>query len=547
MFSDFSRVFIRMIVCCYLCFALGYVLVQVAPGLLEGNARVVLSVIGYALAIFCFRATGLRFGTLTRSPTGWKLVVLALSVVFLLVASFSFVQCLLMSARYGPADVSKVLLFLLCPLSLWPTVLVLYPLRWSLVAYGAARSVRRARPPGHRDLEGTPSVLAASGSPDSAGVATPTSRAAEPAAQGIPARQGARVPIGCVVGGLITLIYPVAWMLALLWEPARIPVSISTIVLGAILWLAELRFNHRHLAERLFETFQVKQFAVQWALLSCAGLATFFLFECAWAWVSGLWILVIALKSAHLFGMCLGNLDFRKQHVRSADPFPWELSKLYERSLNPNVRKTYGPFLYIVTPLLVASVFHDPRLAVPAVFLLADNLYTRLRMTIPVAMILTTQYEKGLKEWLLLKDAAGEFAIPSLVLGGDQKIPKEPAVQQDLVRVREDDDWEASVRTVIGHCHYIIFETHSLSPALEQELAIIQEPGIIERTVFLGRPNMHPRLAEEIQRLERLHGRRMVVDIKSFSQHIARHRDFAMGGLPRSPRHRRIVYSRSRF
>lgn len=85
------------------------------------------------------------------------------------------------------------------------------------------------------------------------------------------------------------------------------------------------------------------------------------------------------------------------------------------------------------------------------------------------------------------------------------------------------------------YCRFVIMDTHSISPAVEEELKIISEPELSHRTIFIRREEMNQRILQKALEIEAALGRKCIFDIREVADLLARERDARMNGMPRSP------------
>lgn len=345
------------------------------------------------------------------------------------------------------------------------------------------------------------------------------------------------------MGLLLTFGYLILWLVVIFWDSSQ-SWGIPTLFAASFILLAiELVFSSRELLRSVFDTFQLpllrKNLLLMWVTVAIPSV----LILTDWWFIPSATVLVVALITHVGIGIAMGNMNVRLNSFPGGSRFPLDLIRLYEGSLNPNVRKAQSMFLFLIIPLLTAALVLDWRLISIVLFLQVDNIYTRLRMTVPIALFLTTRFEQSQPEWLRLKDASGELAIPSLVLSKEGEIPKSIGIHQDLVRIPADSDWRNSVRLVARYCRYVLIDTHSVSDAVKDELRMARDEDLIHKIMFIRRDEMDPYIVQEVGSLEEIAGRKMIYEVDSLCEMLATDRDKFLGGLPRSPIQKRITYS----
>lgn len=287
------------------------------------------------------------------------------------------------------------------------------------------------------------------------------------------------------------------------------------LICSAALFLFQLAISWRYLLRRSIAAFQVS--------LSRANLIGGFAFALPLSLLmlfggpilSGIGLFVSAVWGLIYLGIAISATMLR--HELISREFPWDLLHLYEYSLNPNILKEYGIFAFLVVPLMLLSISVEPNLIAVALVLQFNALYTRIRMTIPIAAFLTTAYEKSASAWLELKRSAGERSIPGMALASGELIPKELAIHQDLVRVEDERNWIIGVKTLMKYCKFIVFDTHSVSDAVRMELELAEAPEHIQKVVFIARPNMHPEMVSAAARVAEMTGRSPVQDVREIA------------------------------
>lgn len=328
-------------------------------------------------------------------------------------------------------------------------------------------------------------------------------------------------------------VYVAVWLMTF-FQGWRSDVAFVILAIVSIaLLLIELRFNARYLLVRIFEAFSERLyfFDLFFVFAMATILSALILFS--WSWLSNIVIFLTVSLAVLSAGIAIGANAHRKEYISST--FPWDLAFVYERSLNPNIRKTYGTFIYVIVPLLTVALVVDPRLLAVAIFLQIQNIYTRVRMTIPISAFLTTGYEKSVDAWLALKRASGERSIPGLVLDKERRVPSEIAVQQDLVRIQEDDAWLTAVATVLKYCKYVVFDTHSVTEAVRQEVDFVFKSEHLKKVIFIRRPEMDPFMTNAAALAEKTLGERRLLSVEEIARIFQAERDSAMGTNTRSP------------
>lgn len=327
---------------------------------------------------------------------------------------------------------------------------------------------------------------------------------------------------------ILVIIYIAIWTALLLPGLPAALASWAIVALSTALIVVEILFNWRFLAQRVLETFVEPFFRLSLGVVSfvAALLAVPIFFD--WSWISWIAMFFAAGFSLFSFGIAFGANEYRKKCISRR--FPWDLTAVYERSLNPNIRKTYGAFVFVIVPLYVAALAFDIRLLAVVVFLQSDNFYTRIRMTIPIAVFLTTAFEKSEVAWKVLKRASDELSIPGLVLDKEGRIPDSIIIQQDSVRITGDTHWLNTVETVLKYCRFVVFDTHSITDAVRAEINYVLESQHLAKVFFIKRPVMHPELMLAAERVERELKEDRLLLVEEIAQVFAEVRSAELGG-----------------
>ena len=305
------------------------------------------------------------------------------------------------------------------------------------------------------------------------------------------------------------------------------------ILLSGFLLVIEFRFNFRYLQERVFDIFVEKLYLINFAVVALIASVSSLILIFSSSWVSITIIILAITLVLFQIGTVIGATIYRKNHVSAA--FPWDLVSAYERSLNPNIRKTYGPFIYVIVPLFIIAIIVDLRLLSIVILLQLDNVYTRIRMTIPISAFLTTGYEKSVDAWLTLKRASGELSIPGLVVDKEGRVPSDIAIQQDFVRIEADDSWLTNVSTVLKYCRYIVFDTHSVSEAVRKEIDLVLKTEYMSKTYFIRRDSMDPFMQNAATTVEKALGQQRLLSVEEIAQMFRDERNSAVGTTIRNP------------
>lgn len=192
-------------------------------------------------------------------------------------------------------------------------------------------------------------------------------------------------------------------------------------------------------------------------------------------WLTGvLKIAAIALGAVLLLGV-VGNIVTQAQATRGTWSDRFRVARLYEASRNPNIRKARGAYFLASMPLLAVAILWEQSLAFPLIVLSVDRVYTRLRMCLPVALFLTGDFDRSRDTWLRCKSATAVFSIAGLVVEGDEAIPSNIAIHQDVVRVPASMDWKAAVKLLANYVRIIIVDPGRMTEALAEEIRILGE------------------------------------------------------------------------
>ncbi len=337
--------------------------------------------------------------------------------------------------------------------------------------------------------------------------------------------------------------YPLLWLAIIFWNGAHAWAIPMLFAIALALFVLELVFSSTHLLKRVAESFTVPLLRMNLFLMWTVAVVASIII------VTDLWVLATLIMTIIVFatyielGIAMGNINTRASFFPDGANFPLDLVRLYESSLNPNIRKAQSMFIYVIIPMGIAAMFLDWRLISIVILLQVDNIYTRLRMTVPIALFLTTKYELSRPEWLRLKHAAGELSIPSLILSKDNEVPSNIGIHQDLVRLQSNLEWKSGVKLVAKYSRYVLIDTHSVSDALKVELKMAREEPFVGKVMFIRRDTMDPFIISEVRELEKIAKRRLFYSVEDLCNILATDRNRFLGGLPRSPIQKRIVYA----
>lgn len=321
--------------------------------------------------------------------------------------------------------------------------------------------------------------------------------------------------------------YIIGWIVALArglesWHPNSALIVCSLALLSFELWL-----SRKYLITRALDTFKHYIDLVNLVGSASITLPLALLISSENDVLSAIGLVVAAICGLFFLGIGVSASLIRYAYISKR--FPWDLLTLYERSLNPNIAREYGTFVFLTIPLLLLSIFINTDLVAVALVVQLNSFYTRIRMTIPIAAFLTTNYERSADAWLALKKVSGERSIPGMALASNSTIPREVAVHQDLVRVKDSDDWLSAVATVIKYCKYIVFDTHSISDAVRKELSLVVGSAYLHKVFFIERQQMNPEILEIARIVERSLGQVRVLKLEEIVRLLEDERRSVMG------------------